>query len=748
MSEDQNKIFQLAAEAINEQRAGTLSRNEEEPSAVLPWHELVADSSVIADDNLFMISRTVCELLEKGIVGLFGPTAGLSSGYVQSMCDLMEIPHIETRRDHLPNRGTCMINLHPYPPTLARVYSDLVHVMKWTSFTILYDTDESLPRINALLKLYDPKGYSVVVRKLDIYNGDGNIRSILKEVKENGERYFIVESAGYDLFKILTQAQQVGMISDHYHYIITTLDMHTIDLEPFQYGGANITGVRMIDPEDDDVEQATMLWREFEQRRGETLIESLEKEKLTLDSALMYDAVFIFAEALHQLNQSNSIRTRPLDCDEFDNWEHGYSLINYMRMVNWKGLSGILKFDHQGFRTDFMLQIVELTSNGLQKIGTWNSTEGLNITRTQVAHHESEQVANFKNKTFLVLTALSKPYGMLKDSADKLTGNDRYEGFGIDLIHELSLMLGFNYIYAIQEDNNYGSINKKTGEWEGMLREVMDGRADLAITDLTITSARESVVDFTSPFMNLGISILYTKAKKMPPELFSFMSPFSKELWYYMGAAYFSISFLFFLMGRLSPDEWMNPYPCVEEPEVLSNQFSLTNSFWFTIGSILQQGSEIAPVSTSTRVAAGTWWFFTVIMVSSYTANLSACLTVEQLFEPIKSAEDLAAQTAIQYGSKEKGSTEGFFKEATYPPYKKMYEYMQNIPGVMFDDNDKGVTRVKTTNYAYLMESTSIEYITQRDCDLQQVGDLLDDKGYGIAMRKIEEIIKAFQMGI
>lgn len=61
---------------------------------------------------------------------------------------------------------------------------------------------------------------------------------------------------------------------------------------------------------------------------------------------------------------------------------------------------------------------------------------------------------------------------------------------------------------------------------------------------------------------------------------------------------------------------------------------------------------------------------------------------------------------------------------------------MQNIPGVMFDDNDKGVARVKTTNYAYLMESTSIEYITQRDCDLQQVGGLLDDKGYGIAMRK------------
>lgn len=49
-------------------------------------------------------------------------------------------------------------------------------------------------------------------------------------------------------------------------------------------------------------------------------------------------------------------------------------------------------------------------------------------------------------------------------------------------------------------------------------------------------------------------------------------------------------------------------------------------------------------------------------MVSSYTANLAACLTVERMFEPIKSAEDLAAQTEIQYGSKSKGSTKDFFK--------------------------------------------------------------------------------------
>ena len=46
---------------------------------------------------------------------------------------------------------------------------------------------------------------------------------------------------------------------------------------------------------------------------------------------------------------------------------------------------------------------------------------------------------------------------------------------------------------------------------------------------------------------------------------------------------------------RFSPYEWDNPHPCTEEAEVLVNEFSLCNSMWFTIGSLMQQGSDISP---------------------------------------------------------------------------------------------------------------------------------------------------------
>ena len=62
--------------------------------------------------------------------------------------------------------------------------------------------------------------------------------------------------------------------------------------------------------------------------------------------------------------------------------------------------------------------------------------------------------------------------------------------------------------------------------------------------------------------------------------------------------------------------------------EIEREKFTLLNSFWFVVASLLQQGTDILPRAISTRMVAGMWWFFTLIMISSYTANLAAFLTV------------------------------------------------------------------------------------------------------------------------
>ncbi|GFX39507.1 glutamate receptor ionotropic, kainate 2 [Trichonephila clavipes] len=258
--------------------------------------------------------------------------------------------------------------------------------------------------------------------------------------------------------------------------------------------------------------------------------------------------------------------------------------------------------------------------------------------------------------------------------------------------------------------------------------------ADIAVADLSITYNREDAVDFTMPFMNLGISILFKKPEKKSPPLFSFLKPLSLEVWFYMGTAYLGVSLFLFILARLSPYEWVNPHPCDTENDVVENQFTLLNSFWFTIGSIMQQGSDILPRAISTRMVASSWWFFTLIMISSYTANLAAFLTAQRMTSPIESAADLAKQTTIQYGCVYAGSTMNFFQTSNYPIYKRMWSFMESQrPSVFPEDNFKGIERVKMGNYAFLMESTSIEYVTERNCDLTRIGGELDSKGYGIA---------------
>lgn len=166
-------------------------------------------------------------------------------------------------------------------------------------------------------------------------------------------------------------------------------------------------------------------------------------------------------------------------------------------------MTDIIKFDHQGFRTDFTLDIVELGPSGLRKTGTWNSTQGVNFTKTY-GEQQLEIVENLKNKTLVVTTILvghhrpsegalsfpnlysnigwthsltnsscpsssahpslqSAPYCMRKDSPEKLSGNDQFEGYAIDLIHEISRLLGFNYTIRLAPDGRYGSYNKETG---------------------------------------------------------------------------------------------------------------------------------------------------------------------------------------------------------------------------------------------------------------------------------------------
>lgn len=65
----------------------------------------------------------VCHLLRMGVSSIFGPQSNPISSHVQSICDTMEIPHLEMRWDYQIRRENCLVNLYPHPSILSRVIS-------------------------------------------------------------------------------------------------------------------------------------------------------------------------------------------------------------------------------------------------------------------------------------------------------------------------------------------------------------------------------------------------------------------------------------------------------------------------------------------------------------------------------------------------------------------------------------------------------------------------------------------------
>lgn len=73
-----------------------------------------------------------------------------------------------------------------------------------------------------------------------------------------------------------------------------------------------------------------------------------------------------------------------------------------------------------------------------------------------------------------------------------------------------------------------------------------------------------------------------------------------------------------------------------------------------------------------------------------------------------------------------------FFQKSKISTFEKMWAFMSSKPTALVKSNEEGIQRTLTADYALLMESTTIEYITQRNCNLTQIGGLIDSKGYGI----------------
>lgn len=95
---------------------------------------------------------SACDQLALGVAALFGPSHSSSVSAVQSICNALEVPHIQTRWKHpsVDNRDLFYINLYPDYAAISRAVLDLVLYYNWKTVTVVYEDSTGMGLTQAL----------------------------------------------------------------------------------------------------------------------------------------------------------------------------------------------------------------------------------------------------------------------------------------------------------------------------------------------------------------------------------------------------------------------------------------------------------------------------------------------------------------------------------------------------------------------------------------------------------------------
>ncbi|CUT99119.1 Glutamate receptor ionotropic kainate 2 [Echinococcus multilocularis] len=699
----------------------------------------------IPKEKFLTATNDACELLRVGVVAFVSPPDPLIRQSVRMVSKQFHIPIIETHWDTDRSNSRFAINIHPSHDAFGdAVFEYLSSYSKWNHVILVLADYGNIVKHTAWLNNFEG---TLVIRTLGADRFKW--KAIVAELASSDARNFLLDIPYWYAKDFLVLAYVHNMTGEQYNYVFTDWDTHLLDLSAFKIDdGASIStfsitpnvGVHEPYGRGPFVEnlRSTINKIERAQRYSDIL------PFLTASASLLYDSILLFGLTLLTLKDPITSRPGALTCDSEGAvfWPHGERLVREVKAFNSSKIptvTGQILFDRHGYRSNFNMTILSLQNSGLQEIGYWTHRDRLQITHP-IKKKKKIPKKPLTTVTLRVTTVPDTPFVIPKKFdayGQPLKTPDAWEGYCVDLLNLISQDVGFNYTIDITMDH-YGSRHvNESGEvyYNGIVGVVHRGEADMAVAALTITYEREQVLDFSTPFMTLGGSLLFMRPKTQKPSIFSFLQPLSPTVWAYVITTYIVVSVGLFLVARLSPYEWQNPHPCEAFSEEKENQFTVLSSFWFFITPLLNQGTEMAPHTISTRLLTGIWWFFALILISTYTANLAAFLTVDTTELPIESVEDLVAQTKIKYGTLQSGSSHDFFKYSRIPVFQRMWEFMSKND-VFVQNTEEGIERVLKGDYVFVLESSWNEFYNKRDCRLMQIGRQLDSKGYGIGLQQ------------
>ena len=168
---------------------------------------------------------------------------------------------------------------------------------------ILYEAEEGLVRLQEVIKMAKTfSGIKVTLRQLDSDSTD--YRPLLKEIKKSEETRIVLDCDFSKIEMILQQANEIELMTDYHNYLITSLDLDKVNIDPYTYMNVNITGFRMVNPD-------TNIVRKYLKKSPNRFLQG-KSNPLYSQNAFMFDAVTVLAKALSNLDSLDDIHIQPL----------------------------------------------------------------------------------------------------------------------------------------------------------------------------------------------------------------------------------------------------------------------------------------------------------------------------------------------------------------------------------------------------------------------------------------------------
>ncbi len=192
-------------------------------------------------------------------------------------------------------------------------------------------------------------------------------------------------------------------------------------------------------------------------------------------------------------------------------------------------------------------------------------------------------------------------------------------GFSIDLMRAIAaeMDLGVEFL-------PYDSFN-------AMFGAVQSGQADGAIANISITSAREEILDFSQPIIASGLQVMLYDDNPGSPVLEAI---FSKDILIAILAAFGLLS----LGGLVMWSFERRKQPYFDRP--IADAFF--PSFWWALNLVVNGGfEERVPQSRPGRVFAVILVISSLFIVSVFVAKITAAITLGAITEEINSLSDI-----------------------------------------------------------------------------------------------------------